>query len=68
MSDNFGICIVLWGKELDLYATLGIAFIPMLYCHHQHFILNLIAQYGTIALKLDLKLYPYQTPLFLTMR
>lgn len=37
----------------------GIAFMPMFYYRHQYFILDLIVQDDMIALKLNLKLYPY---------
>ena|SRR3990167_6108069 len=37
----------------------GIAFMPMLYYRHKYFILDFITQESMIALKLNLKLYPY---------
>lgn len=38
----------------------GIAFMPMLYYRHKYFILDLITHEDMIALKFNLKLYPYQ--------
>jgi len=37
----------------------GIAFIPMLYYRHKYFILDFMTQGDMVALKLNLKLYPY---------
>lgn len=37
--------------------NLGFAFIPTLYCRHDYFTLDLIAQQSMIALKLNLKLF-----------
>jgi hypothetical protein len=37
----------------------GIAFIPMLYYRHKYFILDFMTQGDMIALKFNLKLYPY---------
>jgi hypothetical protein len=37
----------------------GIAFLPMLYYRHKYFILDFMTQGNMVALKLNIKLYPY---------